>query len=116
MATKKQISAAAAALGHLGGKVGGLSTSKAKTKASRANGAKGGRPRTDGLKVLARHGELSLVQHPASGDKWIVDARGWQSVALHYKEVEAIMADPSLMALADLEESEGDEIFVDHRR
>jgi hypothetical protein len=39
------ISAAAAAMGRLGGKVGGRSTGGAKAAAARANGAKGGRPR-----------------------------------------------------------------------
>jgi len=40
----------AVALGRKGGKVGGKSTSPAKAAASRLNGQKGGRPKTDTVK------------------------------------------------------------------
>jgi hypothetical protein len=41
----------AVALGRLGGRVGGKSTSEAKAEAARANGAKGGRPKKKGKRV-----------------------------------------------------------------
>jgi hypothetical protein len=47
MPTRKEITSAAAMLGRMGGKVGGLSKSPAKVAAVRLNGLKGGRPRKD---------------------------------------------------------------------
>jgi hypothetical protein len=75
---------AAALLGGRGGKVGGLSTSSAKAGASRANGAKGGRPplvnkvqvidRLDDNRVVSEHRTWTLAERAAArrsaGDRY----------------------------------------------
>ena len=57
---------AAVALGRLGGRVGGRSTSPAKAAAARANGAKGGRPRKCQHYRPDHNGECLNCDEPAS--------------------------------------------------
>ena len=69
MKKKSDISVAAAALGCLGGKVGGKSRSQAKVDAVRANGAKGGRP---------KKGPYDTTYHrDGSVTIWDCHAQGW---------------------------------------
>jgi len=49
------------------GKRGGLSKSPAKAQAARANGAKGGRPKTNLPLEAGGKDEAQVVRHPASG-------------------------------------------------
>jgi hypothetical protein len=59
-------------------------------------------------KVLTTHGNLELVRLVPSGEV-VVRSRGRGSIGLPRTEVEAIMADPSLMILVDLEQDSADE-------
>ena len=69
MKKKSDISVAAAALGCLGGKVGGKSRSQAKVDAVRANGAKGGRPKKGPFdSTFHRDGSVTV---------WDVCVQGW---------------------------------------
>jgi hypothetical protein len=63
-------------------------------------------------KTLATHADLSLVQSITSGDCWITNAAGDCSVALSAEDRAAIIADPSRMEHADLDESRSEHCWA----